>query len=122
MENTAANVKKVDELVHWIYSEGTLDIPHLYALEKLFKGRRSALAGSTLLRVTNQKLITANTRKQQKVNCSRAQYTGDAWVLSLEDVNWRKQRAIDRQKKEDEKKKQSKLNVWNKNLTKHSKN
>ena len=104
MENTPANVKEVDELVHQIYSEGTLDIPHLHALEKLVKGAKYALADSTLLRVTNQELITANTCKQQKTNRSGAQYTGDARVLNLEDVNRRKQWAIDGGKKEDEKK------------------
>ena len=90
IENTLANVKEIDELVHQIYSEGTLDILHLHALEKLVKGAKYALADSTLLKVINQKLITANTHKQQKTNHSEAQYTRDVWVLNLEDVNWHK--------------------------------
>ena len=63
MENTPANVKEIDELVHRIYSENNLDISRLQALEKLVKGAKYAMADSTLLRVTNQELITANTHK-----------------------------------------------------------
>ena len=54
VENTPANVKEVDELVHRIYSENNLDISRLQALEKLVKGAKYAMADSTLLRVHQQ--------------------------------------------------------------------
>lgn len=64
--NTPTNVD------YQIYNEGTLDILHLHTLEKLVKEVKYALADFTLLRVTNQELITANIRKQQKASRSGA--------------------------------------------------
>lgn len=110
VENTPANVNQVDQLIHQIHHESTLDTPHLHALDKLVKGAKYAMADSTLLRITNQELITANTRKQQRTNRSAAQYSGDGQVLSLEDVNQHKQWAIDKQKEQDNKKEA--IKIW----------
>ena len=117
MENTPANVKQVDALVCKISEDAHLGPGNVLALNKLVKGVKHAMADSTLLRITNTELITANTRKNDRQHRKGGTY-GEARVLSLEDIKRRKEWAINKQKEEEDKRNKAKMKSQEQDLSK----
>lgn len=68
VENTPANVNQVDQLIKRICEDGNLSPSKNQVLNKLVKGAKYVLANSTLLKITNQELFQANSRRNQRAN------------------------------------------------------
>ncbi len=97
-------VTEVEELVS-LFRDQTLDSPKLILLHKTLKAARLAMADRVILNRTNTELLAANTQKKQAER-TRIQYGGQsARVLSMKDVEDRRQLAEN--KKKDKKAKQS---------------
>ena len=100
-------VEEVDELIS-LFRNQTLDSPKLTLLHKTLKAARLAMADRIVLNRTNTELLAANTRKRQRAQRTGIQYDGQgARVLSMEDVEKRRELA-DSKKKEKEAKSQAK--------------
>ena len=91
-------VTQIEELISLIRHQ-TLDSPKLTFLHKTLKAARLAMADRVILNRINTELLAANTQKKR-----RAQRTGIAYdaqgacVLSLEDVEKRRQLAENKEK------------------------
>ena len=97
-------MSQVNQLIKRMCEEGNLDGSKNQALHKLVKGAKFALADSVLLRITNQELLQANTRKNRRANHTGNHYGGEARVLSLKDVRQRQQWAINKENEQKERK------------------
>ena len=104
VENTPANFNQVNRLVERMCEKSNLDESQSQVLHKLVKGAKFALADSVLLRITNQELLQANTRKNRRANRTGNHYGGEARVLSLKDVRQRQQWAINKENEQKERK------------------
>ena len=97
----------MDELIS-LFRNQTLDSPKLTLLHKTLKAARLAMANRIVLNRTNTKLLASNTRKKQRAQRTGIQYDGQgARVLSMEDVEKRRELA-DNKKREKEAKSQAK--------------
>lgn len=86
-------VLEVEELVS-LFRHQTLDSSKLTLLHKTLKAARLAMADRVVLNRTSTELLAANTRKKQRAQRTGLQYDGQgARVLSLEDVEKRRQLA-----------------------------
>ena len=107
--HTPANIKEVievEELVS-LFRNQTLDSPKLAILHRTLKAARRAMADRVVLNSTNTELFAANTRKKRRAQRTGLQHNGQgARVLSLEDVEKRRQQA--EKKKRDKKLKRKK--------------
>lgn len=97
-------VAEVEELVS-LFRHQTWDLPKLTLLYKTLKAARLAMADRVVLNRTNTELLAANTRKKRRAQRTGIQYDDqDARVLSLEDVEERRQVAENRRKDTEAKK------------------
>ena len=93
---TPGNIEQVTEIEELIsrFQNQTLDSPKLTLLHKTFKAARLAMADRVVLNRTNTELLAANTRKKRQVQRTGILYDGQgARILSLEDVEERRQQA-----------------------------
>ena len=100
-------VEKVTEIEKLIslFPHQTLDSPKLNLLHKTLKAARLAIADRVILNRTNTDLLAANTQKKRRAKRTGIAYDGqDARVLSLEDVEERKQLAENKKKDKETKK------------------
>lgn len=98
---TPANVDQVGQIDELIaqFRDQTLDTPKLALVSKLIKGAKMAMADRTVLNQTNTELYEANEQKKKRANRTGKQYDGQgARHLSLEEVERRRQFAINKQK------------------------
>ena len=90
-------VNQIDKLISQFRNQ-TLDTPKVVLLFKLVRGARLAMADCTILTKTNTKLYKANIRKKRRAHCTETQYNGEgARYLGLEEVEQRRQYAINKQ-------------------------
>ena len=100
--STPANIKEVSEVEELVslFRNQTLDSPKLTIIHKTLKAARRAMADRVILNRTNTELLAANTRKKRQAQRTGLQYDGQgARVLSLEDVE--KRRELAEEKKRD---------------------
>lgn len=96
-------VSEVEELVS-LFRHQTLDSPKLTLLHKILKAARIAMANRVVLTRTNTELLAANTRKKQRAQRTGLQYDGQgARVLSLEDIEKRRQLAENKKREKEAK-------------------
>ena len=94
--HTPANIKEVTEVEELasLFRNQILDSPKLTILHKTLKAARRATADRVVLNRTNTELFAANTRKKRRAHRTGLQYNGQgARVLSLENVEKRRQLA-----------------------------
>ncbi len=93
---TSVNIKqisKVEELIS-LFCHQTLYFPKLTLLHTTLKAVKLAMANHIVLNRTNTELLAANTQKKQQAQRTGTQHDGErACVLSLEDVEKRRQLA-----------------------------
>ena len=98
---TPENIDQVTEIEEFVsfFQDQTLDLPKLILLYKTFKAAILALTDWIIINLTNTELLAANTQKKQQVERTRIQYGGrGARVLSMKDVEDRKQLAENKKK------------------------
>ena len=104
---TPGNIEQVTEIEELIslFRHQTLDSPKLTLLHKTLKAARLAMADRIVLNRTNTELLAANTRKKRRAQRTGIQYDGQgARVLSLEDVEERRQLAENKKRDKEAKK------------------
>ncbi len=91
-------VTEIEELIS-LFRYQTLDSSKLTLLHKTFKAARFAIADRVILNHTNTDLLAANTRKKRQAQRTGITYDGqNARVLSLKDVEKRRQLAENKEK------------------------
>ncbi len=98
---TPANIQEVSEIEELVslFRNQTLDSPKFTILHKTLKAARRAMADRVILNRTNTELLEANTRKKRRAQRTGLQYDGQyARVLSLEDVEKRRELAEDKKR------------------------
>ncbi len=82
-----------------------MDLPKLTLLLKTLKAARLAMADRIVLNCTNTEFLAAKARKKQRAQCIGIQYNGQGdFVLSLENVEKKKQLAENKKKDKEVKK------------------
>ena len=100
----SGNIVQVSEVEEFIllFRHQTLDSSKLTLLQKTIKAARLAMTDRIVLNRTNTELLAANTRKKQRAQRTGTQYdVQGARVLSLEDVEKRRQLAENKKKEKD---------------------
>ncbi len=101
-------VTEVEKLVSLFWDQ-TLDSLKLILLHKTLKAARLAIADRVILNCTNTELLAANTQKKQRAELTEIQYSGQgAHVLSMKDVEDRKQLAENKKKDKEAKRSEQK--------------
>ncbi len=98
---TPGNIKQVTEVEALVslFQDQTFDLPKLIFLHQTLKAARLAMADRVLLNRSNTKLLAANTQKEQRVERTGIQYSGQgARVLSMKDAEDRRQLAENKTK------------------------
>ncbi len=91
-------VVELEELITLFWYQ-ILDLPKLILLYKTLKAARLSMANRMLLNYTNTELLTVNTQKKRRVQRTGILYNDQsACVLSLEDVEKRRQVVENRRK------------------------
>ena len=113
---------KIEELIS-LFRHQTLDLPKLTLLLKTLKAARLAMADRIVLNCTNTEFLAAKVRKKQRAQCIGIQYNGQgACVLSLENVEKKKQLAENKRKDKEVKKLAQKEKQANRYFLQISKN
>ena len=97
-------VTEIEKLIS-LFQHQILDLLNLTLQNKTLKAARLTKADRVALNFTNTELLTANTQKKKRVQCTRIQYNGqDAYVLSLKDIEERRQLTENKKKDKEAKK------------------
>ena len=100
MSGIIVQVSEVKEFI-LLFRHQTLDSSKLTLLQKTLKAARLAMTDRIVLNRTNTELLAVNTRKKQRAQRTGTQYdVQGARVLSLEDVEKRRQLAENEKKGE----------------------
>ncbi len=95
---TPGNTEQVTEVVSF-FQDQTLDSLKLILLHKTLKAARLAMSDGVILNRTNTELLAANTQKKRQAERTGIQYVGQgARVLSMKDVEDRRQLAENKKK------------------------